>query len=122
MIPLKLQIMADIEAIKAAYYEEDFDKVHKLSKVLSDNAAEVALESIHLREFEEDKKRVAKGLGTAHATHCCLEHGCKYGDDKYCTVMQGIEPQEIICPTSVQCDTYGDYDEEYDMHSNYKPY
>lgn len=33
-----------------------------------------------------------------HTEHCCLEHGCKYGDDN-CTVVTGKEPQSFPCET-----------------------
>lgn len=31
-----------------------------------------------------------------HATHCCLRHGCKYGDDT-CPVEKGTVTQEYAC-------------------------
>jgi hypothetical protein len=31
-----------------------------------------------------------------HVGHCCLIHGCKYGD-KYCPVTAGVAPQEYPC-------------------------
>lgn len=122
MLPKKLQIKADIEEMLSAYFSHDFGKIAKISKKISEDAFDIAYEDTCALEFEADKKKVEAGGGTAHSTHCCLDHGCKYGDDEYCTVMQGIERQEVMCPASTQCDTYGDYNEEYDMHSNYKPY
>lgn len=37
-----------------------------------------------------------------HTEHCCLRHGCKYGDDK-CTVTTGKERQSYPCE---DCDGY----------------
>ena len=34
-----------------------------------------------------------------HRTHCCILHGCKYGDDKNCPVVNSIVKQEYICET-----------------------
>ena len=31
-----------------------------------------------------------------HVTHCCIHHGCKYGDDE-CPVESGIRVQEHPC-------------------------
>lgn len=31
-----------------------------------------------------------------HASHCCIEHGCKYGDED-CPVASGEIRQEYIC-------------------------
>lgn len=41
------------------------------------------------------------GIGV-HLTHCCVIHGCKYGD-KDCPVADGTEQQEYCCET---CDVY----------------
>ena len=32
-----------------------------------------------------------------HTEHCCLKHGCKYGEDESCTVVQKIEKQSYPC-------------------------
>lgn len=33
-----------------------------------------------------------------HTEHCCILHGCKYGeDDYYCTVATGRKPQSYPC-------------------------
>jgi len=34
----------------------------------------------------------------SHATHCCIIHGCKYGESD-CPVAAGIEPQKHPCRT-----------------------
>lgn len=35
-------------------------------------------------------------MNTAHGSHCCKKHGCKYGDSD-CTVILGKEKQEGKC-------------------------
>lgn len=32
-----------------------------------------------------------------HTRHCCVEHGCKYGEEDGCPVYQGIVKQEQAC-------------------------
>jgi len=39
-----------------------------------------------------------------HETHCCIIHGCKYGDKK-CPVYTGVIKQKYLCE---EC--YYDYD------------
>lgn len=41
-------------------------------------------------------------VGT-HVTHCCVIHGCKYGNPD-CPVVLGDEDQEFLCE---ECDTDG---------------
>lgn len=45
---------------------------------------------------------MAKNIGT-HVTHCCEQHGCKYGDTD-CPVTQKEAEQEYACEdcTSVE--------------------
>lgn len=44
--------------------------------------------------------KTVKNRGT-HIGHCCLKHGCKYGDDYtseyYCPVTAGEDDQEYPC-------------------------
>ncbi len=32
-----------------------------------------------------------------HTSHCCTRHGCKYDEDKTCTVVAGFRSQEFPC-------------------------
>lgn len=34
-----------------------------------------------------------------HTEHCCIAHGCKYGDDEECTVASGKKGQSYPCIT-----------------------
>ena len=34
-----------------------------------------------------------------HTEHCCILHGCKYGEDKNCTVVTRHAPQSYTCET-----------------------
>lgn len=36
-------------------------------------------------------------LKDVHTEHCCLTHGCKYGRDVTCTVVQGYLAQSYPC-------------------------
>jgi len=37
-----------------------------------------------------------------HTEHCCIVHGCKYGEDDTCPVTTGQKPQSYPCE---DCDT-----------------
>lgn len=39
---------------------------------------------------------MAGNIGT-HVTHCCERHGCKYGEDETCPVVQKKNNQEYPC-------------------------
>jgi hypothetical protein len=39
-------------------------------------------------DFEKD--------GDVHTRHCCIEHGCRYGEED-CSVVTGRKPQEFPC-------------------------
>lgn len=39
---------------------------------------------------------MAGNIGT-HVTHCCERHGCKYGEDETCPVVQKQNGQEYPC-------------------------
>jgi len=32
-----------------------------------------------------------------HTEHCCILHGCKYGEDAFCTVTTRKAEQSFIC-------------------------
>ena len=38
-----------------------------------------------------------KHMQDVHTSHCCLEHGCKYGKDEVCTVMTKTAPADGSC-------------------------
>ena len=40
---------------------------------------------------------VDKSKWGVHASHCCKWHGCKYGEDKNCPVVQGLIKQNYLC-------------------------
>jgi len=51
--------------------------------------------------------------GDVHTEHCCIEHGCKYGDDDACTVASERKPQSFSC-VELDCDAVeDDEDNEY---------
>lgn len=44
------------------------------------------------------KTRKPKFKKDVHTEHCCVIHGCKYGeDDYYCTVVTRKKPQSFCC-------------------------
>lgn len=92
----------------------------KQSKEFHENVSWAHIEQMDKDHFEIQKENIKNGGSTAHSTHCCKKHGCKYGEDKYCTVIQDLEKQEISCPVSDYCEDQNE--EDYSMHSNYTPY
>ena len=50
----------------------------------------------------------------AHDTHCCIHHGCKYGDDD-CPVANGVRKQCYLCE-SCGLETEGYYGEPERSH------
>jgi hypothetical protein len=49
-----------------------------------------------------------------HASHCCIEHGCKYGDED-CPVVSGEIKQKYLCE-------YCDYDGIKSLDELYYPF
>jgi len=41
--------------------------------------------------------KVPKEKWGVHETHCCILHGCKYGNHDNCPVCQGLIKQEYLC-------------------------
>ena len=67
-----------------------------LDKIDNAEAKEILEKTDQTREPEERR--------TAHTEHCCVVHGCKYGDVD-CHVYLGYRRQSYICET---CDIGGD--------------
>lgn len=40
---------------------------------------------------------IPKDKWGVHAAHCCKWHGCKYGQNKNCPVVQGKVKQKYLC-------------------------
>ena len=36
-------------------------------------------------------------MKNVHTEHCCVKHGCKYGEDDYCPVVQKQQKQSYTC-------------------------
>lgn len=54
-------------------------------------------EGVHGDEYRKGySEGQAKRSEGVHASHCCVEHGCKYGD-KNCPVVQGMIEQKHPC-------------------------
>lgn len=106
----KDDIFLKIQEMKISLEKDELEKLYNLSKEFKDIAFDFYHDDICLKKFEEEKHKVKSGGYTAHGTHCCKDHGCKYGEDKYCTVVQELE-EGPLCPASTQC-PYDDYDHE----------
>jgi hypothetical protein len=48
------------------------------------------------------KKIKKEDIKDVHTEHCCILHGCKYGDDD-CTVMKRLAPQSYVCEYCYHC-------------------
>lgn len=46
-----------------------------------------------------------------HTEHCCIMHGCKYGEEKECTVYLGSKKQSLPCLSTSVC---------YDLHPDFR--
>ena len=42
-------------------------------------------------------------IKNVHTEHCCIKHGCKYGDDD-CTVVTRRAPQSYVCESCSEYD------------------
>jgi len=51
-----------------------------------------------------------------HQTHCCVFHGCKYGDED-CPVVTKIEDQLYLCE---ECYTLNQEDNRYGIYKHFK--
>lgn len=57
-----------------------------------------------IKQYESEQLDLSKSATTSipqenwgvHRTHCCFEHGCKYGD-KDCPVELGLIKQDYKC-------------------------
>lgn len=44
-------------------------------------------------------QKVPKEDWGVHETHCCVIHGCKYGNDEHCPVYKALIEQGYLCET-----------------------
>jgi len=51
------------------------------------------------------KTSIKKECWGVHETHCCVEHGCKYGDED-CPVVIGLIKQKYFCQDCNPNDNY----------------
>lgn len=45
----------------------------------------------------KSKNKARQEIKDVHTEHCCIDHGCKYGEDETCTVVQKIAKQSYPC-------------------------
>jgi len=60
------------------------------------NLFEFANTILFPEEIDSNYKLIPKEKWGVHETHCCLEHGCKYGD-RNCPVATGQIKQAYMC-------------------------
>lgn len=56
----------------------------------------------NINETEVSKKQ--RDAFGSHPSHCCEQHGCKYGDDEDCPVFTSQVEQTGYCPFCVNVD------------------
>lgn len=76
-----------------------------ISKIQELEEKKTMVDAEQKKEFDKEIRLYHRGLsyGT-HISHCCIKHGCKYGEDDECPVVNGIEIQKYIC---MDCDNEG---------------
>ncbi len=47
---------------------------------------------------------MSEPIKDVHTEHCCVLHGCKYGQDPFCTVVTRKSDQSFLCE---QCEEDG---------------
>ena len=50
-----------------------------------------------------ETKREPETQRCVHTEHCCIMHGCKYGDGEFCPVKDGTKRQSYLCES---CNPY----------------
>ena len=81
---------------------KDFSYLKDMADHFQKYADELLYNDLRAKEFKKCKDKIKEGQGTVHSTHCCVQHGCKYGEDEYCPVLLGLE-NGPGCPASYQC-------------------
>lgn len=54
-------------------------------------------------ETTESRKENYKKLKDVHTEHCCVNCGCKYGEDEYCPVVNKTKKQSYTCKGECNC-------------------
>lgn len=54
-----------------------------------------------------------------HRTHCCVLHGCKYGEDEVCPVVQKVVIQDYLCECC-SMDAYTSVNELFEFQEKHK--
>jgi len=55
------------------------------------------LENVAANENAEAENVANPALIDVHTEHCCQKHGCKYGKDETCSVVQRLGSQNSQC-------------------------
>lgn len=87
----------DLTFGKKHYEEVTLDSVINYIKEDIDYTAKVDAKNKAVDEaMSKGESSIPKERWGVHETHCCIEHGCKYGD-KDCPVEMGLIQQRYIC-------------------------
>ncbi len=93
---------SDLVNMMHALGTEDYYRLLNLSESFAKKVSAQYINNEERKELEALKKSISSGIATPHSTHCCVEHGCKYGPEDYCPVVLGLETG--TCPASYQCE------------------
>jgi hypothetical protein len=72
--------------------KEDYDKAKELIK----NYETEQLNLLRVMRSKSATTSIPQEKWGVHRTHCCFDHGCKYGD-KDCPVELGLIKQDYKC-------------------------
>lgn len=95
-----------VESFKEKFKEENDVKLTSVFSLFMHSNHDITYDSF----CEEVKSKLIERYGT-HSSHCCSDHGCKYGN-KDCPVTLGLIEQEY------PCEDCGDDDDELKHYSS----
>ena len=52
-----------------------------------------------MKKLRKSPCPLAESKKDVHTEHCCVLHGCAYGQDFNCSVVKKEKPQSFICET-----------------------
>lgn len=79
------------------------------------------LASFYLQKTENEKELFIPPVGKTdvHTEHCCIEHGCKYGEDD-CPVYLGYSKQTYRCESCEEVDPVATIEEIESRRNEYR--
>ena len=70
---------------------------HLLPESYNNPVKKVKVRDIIIKPEQEERCEKIKVKKDIHTEHCCVEHGCKYGEDDFCSVVNKLKPQSFPC-------------------------